>query len=54
MDNKEKKLKLVHLLREKTGLALLDCKHALQHNNWDIDKTIKYLVNKNNTIRFTI
>ena len=53
-EDKEEKLKLVHLLREKIGLCLLDCKHALIKNEWDIDKSIKYLINRDKSIRFTI
>ena len=37
---------LVKELREKTGAGMMDCKHALEHANGDIDAAIDYLREK--------
>ena len=42
MITEEQKL-LVKEMRERTGYGMLDCKKALQENNWDIDKATIWL-----------
>ena len=37
---------MVKELREKTGAGMMDCKHALEHTNGDIEQAIDYLREK--------
>ena len=34
---------IIQKLREETSAGLLDCKKALEQNNWDFDKAKEYL-----------
>ena len=31
---------LIKALRERTGAGMMDCKHALEENNYDLEKSV--------------
>lgn len=37
---------LIKALRERTGAGMMDCKHALEENNYDLEKSVDYLREK--------
>ncbi len=39
-------IELIKTLRERTGAGMMDCKHALEANGFDIEKSIDYLREK--------
>lgn len=48
---KKIQVKMVKELREKTGVGMMDCKKALQLNEWDEDAAIEFLINVYNGVR---
>jgi elongation factor Ts len=49
----EEMKQLTKEMRERTGYGMLDCKKALQENDWDIDKAIVWLEERYKTTRLT-
>ena len=39
-------IELIKTLRERTGAGMMDCKHALEENDWDIEKAVDLLREK--------
>lgn len=39
-------IELIKALRERTGAGMMDCKHALEANDYDVEKSIDYLREK--------
>ena len=45
-ETKEEQIKTIKMVREIVGgVGLMDCKKALERNNWDITRAIEYLIN---------
>jgi hypothetical protein len=49
----EEQKRLTKEMRERTGYGMLDCKKALQENDWDIDKAITWLEERYKTTMLT-
>ena len=45
-ETNEIRVKTIKFVSEIVGAALMDCKKALERNEWDITKAIKYLRNR--------
>ena len=44
-EQKEIRTKVIKMVREIVGaVGMMDCKKALERNNWDITRTIEYLI----------
>ena len=39
-------IEAIKALRERTGAGMMDCKHALEENNFDIEKSVDWLREK--------
>ena len=46
-ESKEVRIKTIKMVREIVGGAgMMDCKKALERNDWDITRAIEYLINR--------
>ena len=46
VDKYQGKNQIIHRLRELTALPAIDCKKALQENDWDLDKALASVRNR--------
>ena len=47
-------IELIKALRERTGAGMMDCKHALEANGMDLEKSVDYLREKGKNLKIEI